>query len=428
LLHNDTSCSVKLPSGEDAYYFEDENNIFNEIFIPTFIQNKNCPTFLVREFLGGLFGRYGEISSNIETGSRSVFKIQLSFYRNSTSIILNVLETISRLLIERFNIECEIKNSQSYFNDTTNIVLNISEETSILSFIDNIGMRYSINKSYRLTAIGSVIRYKKSVGSEEIDLRGFLRKTRLFPHYAYNNCFDMFTPNYEMPVISIESVGVKHVYDINIEEPYSNFIAEGVISHNCNKLPKMKYSDPATWNRIRVIPFESTFVRPGEPCPETYEEQLRQKRFPMDKEFGKKIPSLIQAFAWVLLEHRKNIGVRTEPEKVRMATAMYRKQNDIYRQFVEESIVEEENSVLSLSELYMHFKEWFREGFPGQQVPVKNEIFEYFERLWGTPLTGKRWRSYRIRTLQDDIESGNVVILDESDLINYDEEEKPKAR
>ena len=222
---------------------------------------------------------------------------------------------------------------------------------------------------------------------------------------------------------------MKHVYDINVEEPYSNFIAEGVVSHNCNKLPKMKYSDPATWNRIRVIPFESTFVRPGEPCPETYEEQLRQKRFPMDKEFSKKIPSLLQAFVWVLLEHRKNIGVRMEPEKVRMATAMYRKQNDIYRQFVEESIIEDESAVLPLSELYMHFKEWFREGFPGQQVPVKNEIFEYFERLWGTPLSGKRWRSYRIRTLQDDIESGNVVILDESDLITYDEhEEKKPAR
>ena len=28
----------------------------------------------------------------------------------------------------------------------------------------------------------------------------------------------------------------------------------------CNKLPKLRYSDQATWNRIRVIPFESTFV------------------------------------------------------------------------------------------------------------------------------------------------------------------------
>ena len=61
------------------------------------------------------------------------------------------------------------------------------------------------------------------------------------------------------------------------------------------------------WNRIRVIPFESTFCRPDDPAPETYEEQLLQKRFPMDKEFGAKIPGMVQAFAWVLLK----IGLRS---------------------------------------------------------------------------------------------------------------------
>ena len=427
-LDNDFMYGVKLPS-EDTYFFEDENNILDELFIPDFIQQESCPTFLIREFLGGLFGKHAKIISSLQTDFNATNKIQLSFYRNNTYLLMNTLEIIAELLITRFNIECEIKTSNSYFNDNINVVLTIQEDENILSFIDNIGVRYSLSKSYTLMAIGSVIRYKKTLKTDRINIREFLRKTKLFPYFAYNGCFNSYVPNYQMTVVSIEDVGLKHVYDINVEEPYSNFIAEGVVSHNCNKLPKMKYSDPATWNRIRVIPFESTFVRPGEPCPETYEEQLRQKRFPMDKEFSKKIPSLLQAFVWVLLEHRKNIGVRMEPEKVRMATAMYRKQNDIYRQFVEESIIEDESAVLPLSELYMHFKEWFREGFPGQQVPVKNEIFEYFERLWGTPLSGQRWRSYRIRTLQDDIESGNVVILDESDLITYDEhEEKKPAR
>lgn len=191
----------------------------------------------------------------------------------------------------------------------------------------------------------------------------------------------------------------------------------------CNKLPKMRYSDKATWNRIRVIPFESTFVRPGDPCPETYEEQLREKRFPMDPEFSKKIPDLVQAFAWVLMEHRKNIRSRVEPEKVRAATAMYKRQNDVYRQFIEECIVEA-NSYLNLVELYAQFKEWFREGFPGNQIPVRNEVKEYFTRQWGEPERGCKWYGYRIRTLQDDIDSGEAVVLDEDDLVNYDEDGK----
>jgi len=197
----------------------------------------------------------------------------------------------------------------------------------------------------------------------------------------------------------------------------------------CNKLPKMRYSDKATWNRIRVIPFESTFVRRGEPCPETYEEQLREKRFPMDKEFSKKIPDLVQAFAWFLLKHHEIIVndptyVRREPEKIKEATATYRKQNDIYRQFIEENIIEDDEAKISLTELYSQFKEWHREGFPGQQSMVKNEVKEYFSRTWGESASGCIWHGYRVRTLKDDIDSGNIVILDDDDLVDYNDEGK----
>ena len=192
----------------------------------------------------------------------------------------------------------------------------------------------------------------------------------------------------------------------------------------CNKLPKLKYSDKATWNRIRVIPFESTFVEPNEQCPTTLEEQLKQKRFPMDKEFGKNIPSMVSAFAWYLLKWRQKITVRIEPEKVREATAIYRRQNDIYRQFIEECIAEDSSSCLSITEMYSHFKDWFKEGWPNMSLPIKNEVKEYFERLWGDSERGIKWNGYRIRTLQDDLDSGEVVILDENDLVKYTENGK----
>lgn len=187
----------------------------------------------------------------------------------------------------------------------------------------------------------------------------------------------------------------------------------------CNKLPKLKYSDKATWNRIRVIPFESTFVPPGEECPESFEEQLLQKRFPMDRDFGKKIPGMVQAFAWYLLNWRKMITIRIEPEKVKEATAIYRRQNDIYRQFVEECIIEGTDTYLNLTEMYAQFKDWFKESFPHISLPIKNEVKEYFENLWGDCERGGRWHGYRIRTLQDDLDSGDAVILEDDDLVEY---------
>lgn len=192
----------------------------------------------------------------------------------------------------------------------------------------------------------------------------------------------------------------------------------------CNKLPKIKYADKATWNRLRVIPYEALFVEPGEQCPETLEEQLKQKRFPMDKDLKHKIPGMVGAFTWYLLEWRKNVTVRKEPEKVREATALYRRQNDIYRQFIEESITEDENTTLTLVELYAQFKEWFKEGWPNMSLPIKNEVKEYFEKLWGNCDRGAKWKGYRIRTLQDDVDSGDAIILDEDDLVNYETDGK----
>ena len=189
----------------------------------------------------------------------------------------------------------------------------------------------------------------------------------------------------------------------------------------CNRLPKLEFSDKAVWNRIRVIPYESTFCGSEDPAPEDPAEQLRQKRFPKDPNFARKIPNMLQAFAWVLLNHRKEIKERVEPEKVRAATAVYRKANDIYRQFIEECVVEEKERLLSLVELYTHFKVWFRDSMPGHNLPVKNEVEEYFCRVWNEPVRGKKWRGYRIRTLQDDIDEGEAIVLDENDLVDYGE-------
>jgi P4 family phage/plasmid primase-like protien len=166
----------------------------------------------------------------------------------------------------------------------------------------------------------------------------------------------------------------------------------------CNKLPRFKNFDIATFNRTRVIPFESTFCRPENPAPETWEEQIRQKRFPMDPEFGSKIDRLLPAFAYFLLNHRKNKkgGTLQAPLKVMAATEMYMKQNDIYRQFIDENVKIDKNSSISVDELYSIFKEWYKESMPGNIVPVKIDMKDYFCKLWGS-INNNKWIGYSIK-------------------------------
>lgn len=179
----------------------------------------------------------------------------------------------------------------------------------------------------------------------------------------------------------------------------------------CNEPPKLPYNDRATWNRIRVIPFESTFT---DEAPETFEEQLLQKKFPKDKDFGDKIPKMLEPFAWLLLnrlKYRKKIII--EPEKVKMATSDYRKKNDIYKQFIDEFILINENSQISLIELYSVFKDWYKDSMPNcsNNMPTKNELKEYFIKIWGNPIQKIYWKGFEIRNIFDSNKSLEMTTI-----------------
>jgi P4 family phage/plasmid primase-like protien len=170
----------------------------------------------------------------------------------------------------------------------------------------------------------------------------------------------------------------------------------------CNDPPSIPYSDKATWNRIRVVPFESTFVNNA---PESIEEQILQKRFPKDPYFMEKIPDLLKPFAWVLLNHRKKGYKMYEPEKVTMATELYRKKNDVYRQFIDERIIVDPvidpKNKINMDEIYIGFKDWFKEANPGQQLPTKSEVKDYFIRAWGEPQQRSTWLGKRSASIED---------------------------
>ena len=181
----------------------------------------------------------------------------------------------------------------------------------------------------------------------------------------------------------------------------------------CNDPPSIPYSDKATWNRIRVIPFESTF---SNDAPDSYEEQLLQKKFPKDPFFSEKIPNLIKPFAWVLLNHRKKGLKLVEPEKVKLATDSYRKKNDSYSQFVDDCIISDKAGRINLADLYVRFKEWYRESFPGQMVPMKSEVKEYYTKSWGEPERGGVWKGRRTITIEDEVNKGDVILLGQNQL------------
>ena len=145
----------------------------NKMIIPDFIFDKNCPTFLIREIIAGMFGGDGIIPSIVKKQC-TMLQLVASKTEEHVQTLVDVFKKISTVLLERFDIESIVSEPKYYENYKTdlsgdnkyNVFLRICKNDSILSFIEKIGVRHCCHKSYRLTAISSILRYKKSINTQ----------------------------------------------------------------------------------------------------------------------------------------------------------------------------------------------------------------------------------------------------------------------
>lgn len=320
-----------------------------------FVYDEKCPTYLIREFFGAFFGG----NASIIDGTLSVPSDRLSQF-------------LREVLEQRFGIST-VENSQG--------MVIISD---IFKFSEKIGMRYNISKSLQLRGI-------------KIDFSAKLNS---------------FADTFELSVVSREDCGTLPVYDLTVNKTH-NFIANGIITHNCNDLPGVTTNDPAVWNRLRVIPFESTFT---DNPPEDEDVQFRTKTFLKDENFDEKLPHMLEPLFWILVKRLPKIKtVIYEPSRVKEATEKYRRSQDIYAQFIDEKLVEDKSKFINIMDFFQSFREWHKQAFPGVVIPSRNDCNEYLIDVWGSPKNYK-WSGYRLRTERDDIQDGRV---DENETVDY---------
>jgi len=197
----------------------------------------------------------------------------------------------------------------------------------------------------------------------------------------------------------------------------------------CNKLPRLPCDDPATWNRIRVMEFQSRFPKNAKEVPKTYEEQVKARVFPRDEHFSEKLPYMKQAFMWMLMQEYKKISKervrKPDPDVVMQATMIYRENNDIFYQFVNEKFIvdKKDKEETTLSQIYEVFKVWFRDSFPNLKVPTKNELKEDLYMRWKDIVTkvGK-FRGVREKSIFEGKDSDDDEV-DEREVEDNDEDE-----
>lgn len=163
----------------------------------------------------------------------------------------------------------------------------------------------------------------------------------------------------------------------------------------CNYIPRTDGSDPAITNRIKVIEFLSTFTRK---YPKNESLQWKTRTFPIDENFDKKIPHLIQPFLYILVQHLydyKYLEYKI-PHQVELATINYKQANDIFAIFVKEKIQQIDNNNLDdiddddsnisssircrIDNVYNSYKLWITQNMPHDKVPSKQEFKESMRR------------------------------------------------
>jgi phage/plasmid-associated DNA primase len=183
----------------------------------------------------------------------------------------------------------------------------------------------------------------------------------------------------------------------------------------CNEPPGVPGHDEATWNRIRVLDYESKFVKPQDlekyPVPEDEKEQYKMKRFKADLSFGKRLPELAPVLLSMLFDRRKKYKQRglKEPKEVKLSTNMYRANNDVYLQFIQDRIEEitypkktplEKMTFLRLPDLYSEFTSWYQENYSSYREKFnKVSLMHEFNKKFSN--SGKQgrihgWYGYKI--------------------------------
>lgn len=184
----------------------------------------------------------------------------------------------------------------------------------------------------------------------------------------------------------------------------------------CNKVPEIANGDNATKNRTKLIPFLSTWK---DEAPEDEETQMKERIFKKDTSFENNIINFTAPFLYLIVDYFNKYcvdGLNT-PSLVEKHTEQYWRDNDIYSQFIADTIITTDNiyDKLTIRQIYEKFKDWYRESFPNSKIPSLNDVKPRFIEKFGK-INGSSW--FGLKFIDDD-ECGNDLtasLLKSSDV------------
>ena len=156
----------------------------------------------------------------------------------------------------------------------------------------------------------------------------------------------------------------------------------------CNKLPEIPSTDGGTWRRIRVVPFEMSFV-------DTPVEPHERKK---DPDLRKNMETWHQAFMSILVKYNelfKQDG-NSEPSKVTEQTNQYQQKSDFVLEYLNDRLEYDESYKILSTDLYDDFKWWCNDS-KNIKVPFDRKGFEVEVGVKKEPAIAGRFSGFRLK-------------------------------
>lgn len=203
--------------------------------------------------------------------------------------------------------------------------------------------------------------------------------------------------NFQTGIIK-ELTGGDMFYARTLHDTGSNIEPTFILFLMCNQIPSIDHYEKAFSNRLRIVPFLSTWVKDP---PADEKEQRKLRLFKADNSFVEKIPLLAPAFLWILLNYFDkycNEGLK-EPVEVTEYTRKYWEENNMYRQFYNECIIRDDGSFLSITSSYNSFKRWMQDSYPKVIIPNKMLFREQMCYILGNSNVNG-WDNYILKDME----------------------------
>jgi P4 family phage/plasmid primase-like protien len=154
------------------------------------------------------------------------------------------------------------------------------------------------------------------------------------------------------------------------------FINRAIPIMLCNSEPKVKtVEDEALWSRFRVCAFESTFVDVMDAKP-TFEEQLAEKKFPIDYDFVNNVEKIKAPLCFYLLQNWKRTRNTTldTPDCVLASTNNYKRNNDWLSKFIANELVDDPMGIVDIATFKDRFYTFLSQQNYNARVISSNKI------------------------------------------------------